>query len=90
MYFDKNMKKNSDFSTQCYFNEGLSIDKAPILYLNKDECCGCFTCYSLCADNGNKAITMIRDSEGFFYPTVDLSKCVGCKQCVKVCPLKNK
>ncbi len=57
----------------------------PVLYNRKEECCGCSACYSICA---NKAISMIEDEEGFLYPTIDAEKCVCCKKCLTVCPLK--
>lgn len=35
------------------------------------------------------AISMITDSEGFLYPVIDLSICIGCLKCEKVCPVRN-
>ena len=62
------------------------MGKAIILYNNKSECCGCGACYSICSKN---AIEMIADEEGFLYPQIDQEKCVGCKLCKTVCPLKR-
>ncbi len=56
-----------------------------ILFSNKEECCGCTACYSICPKG---AITMEEDEEGFLYPVIDDAKCVGCLMCQKVCPLK--
>lgn len=53
----------------------------------KDLCCGCTACYSICPKN---AIKMVRDNEGFLYPKVDKEKCVNCGMCKKVCPILNK
>ncbi|CCY89094.1 4Fe-4S binding domain protein [Mycoplasma sp. CAG:956] len=53
----------------------------------KDLCCGCTACYSICPKN---AIKMVRDNEGFLYPEVDREKCVNCGMCKKVCPILNK
>lgn len=53
----------------------------------KDLCCGCTACYSVCPKN---AIKMVRDNEGFLYPEVDKEKCVNCEMCKKVCPILNK
>ena len=53
----------------------------------KDLCCGCTACYSVCPKN---AIKMVRDNEGFLYPEVDKEKCVNCGMCKKVCPILNK
>lgn len=50
------------------------------------DCCGCSACDQIC---GHGAISMHRDDEGFFYPKVDETKCVGCTLCVKVCPIIN-
>lgn len=57
----------------------------PVLYENKEDCCGCTACYSICPQ---KAISMVEDEEGFLYPQIDSQKCIGCKMCVKVCVFK--
>lgn len=46
-------------------------------------CTGCTACKSICPV---KAISMIRNKEGFLYPIIDMEKCVGCGLCDKVCP----
>lgn len=55
----------------------------------KEECCGCGACKSVCNHN---AISFEIDNEGFWYPHVNLDKCVDCKLCESVCPFigKNK
>ena len=53
----------------------------------KDLCCGCTACYSICPKN---AISMVRDKDGFLYPEVDKEKCINCGMCKKVCPILNK
>ena len=58
----------------------------PALYSNKEECCGCAACYSICPVS---AISMQPDEEGFDYPVIDDTKCVGCHMCMKVCPFKQ-
>lgn len=50
---------------------------------DKSLCSGCFACASKCPF---KAIKMIQDKEGFFYPQVDMSKCVDCGLCDRICP----
>lgn len=54
---------------------------------NKVECCGCNACGDIC---GRQAISFKTDNEGFWYPEVDLEKCVDCGLCEKVCPIMNK
>lgn len=34
------------------------------------------------------AITMMPDEQGFLYPTVDVSMCIGCLKCESVCVFK--
>ena len=38
---------------------------------------------------GQMAISMIEDEEGFEYPQIDEKKCIKCYQCLKVCPFKE-
>lgn len=57
----------------------------PKLFERKEDCCGCFACYSVCSQD---AIKMNEDLEGFVYPNIDLSKCIKCHMCEKVCPIK--
>ncbi|NLY75830.1 MAG: 4Fe-4S dicluster domain-containing protein [Firmicutes bacterium] len=54
---------------------------------NKKECTGCYACFNICSRD---CITMEPDSEGFYYPEVDYSKCVKCGSCIMVCPTKNR
>lgn len=54
----------------------------PLLYKEKEECCGCAACASICPV---EAISMKLDEEGFYYPIIDKEKCVGCKVCLSVC-----
>ena len=60
--------------------------KIPILYKRKEECCGCYACYSVCPKD---AISMNEDIEGFVYPSIDFAKCIRCHACRRVCPIKN-
>lgn len=58
----------------------------PVLFERKEECCGCSACYSICPKH---AITMESDKEGFLYPSINTKLCIGCHQCLWVCPLKQ-
>ena len=51
---------------------------------DKALCNGCSTCTVSCPVD--ECITMNIDSEGFFYPQVNLDVCVDCHKCEKVCP----
>lgn len=55
-----------------------------ITITDKRNCCGCTACASICPKS---AITMEADAEGFFYPKIDVLKCVNCDLCEKVCPI---
>lgn len=52
----------------------------------KDKCCGCEACSAVCP---TKAISIIRDSEGFCYPQIDNEKCVDCGACLNKCAFQN-
>ncbi|WP_370860497.1 Coenzyme F420 hydrogenase/dehydrogenase, beta subunit C-terminal domain [Parabacteroides faecis] len=51
---------------------------------DKNQCCGCTACASVC---GHNSITMVEDAEGFKFPKVDVATCVNCGLCEKVCPM---
>lgn len=51
--------------------------------LAKGHCCGCGSCAQACP---KEAISMVRDEEGFYYPSVDHDACVSCGLCVRKCP----
>ena len=53
---------------------------------NKQLCCGCGACKSICPRN---AIEMKEDSEGFLFPDVDESLCVKCSLCTKECTIQK-
>ena len=56
----------------------------PALAVNKEDCCGCSACLTVCP---KEAIRFEEDIEGFNYPVIDDEKCVGCMLCMKACPL---
>ncbi len=51
---------------------------------DKADCCGCQACFEACPAH---CISMTADNEGFRYPGVDISSCIDCGLCEKVCPL---
>jgi len=53
----------------------------------KSDCCGCNACTQVCP---KQCINMIEDNEGFLYPHVDITKCIDCGLCEKVCPVINQ
>ena len=63
-----------------------SNKKKILLYIRKEECCGCTACYAVCSKN---AISMVEDNEGFEYPVIDDDKCIQCNKCLQVCPIKT-
>lgn len=57
------------------------------LFDRKEECCGCTACFSVCPKS---AITMQKDEEGFFYPSVNQDKCIGCHRCEQICGFRKQ
>ena len=51
---------------------------------DKRKCCGCWACKNVCP---KQCITMEEDKEGFCYPNVNISNCINCGLCEKVCPI---
>ena len=60
-----------------------STDQPPRL-ADRGRCTGCTACAAGCPKD---AITMVRDSEGFSYPAVDLNACIHCGRCTAICPI---
>ncbi len=54
---------------------------------DKELCSGCTACKNVCPSN---AIEMIKDEDGFLYPTVNKEKCINCGLCKRTCPILNK
>lgn len=54
---------------------------------DKNKCCGCCGCQTICPFN---AIKMQCDEEGFLYPFIDDALCKKCGKCEKVCPITNR
>ena len=56
------------------------------IFDDKKNCSGCYACYNACSVG---AISMEYDEYGCVYPSVDESKCVNCRMCMKACPMIN-
>lgn len=54
---------------------------------HKYDCCGCNACVQKCPKH---CISMSEDDEGFLYPKIDVTKCINCHLCEKVCPTINQ
>ncbi len=54
---------------------------------HKKDCCGCEACVQRCPKS---CISLVEDTEGFFYPEVDVKVCIDCNLCEKVCPVINQ
>ena len=57
-----------------------------ITIYNKAKCCGCSACESICPRN---CIELKADTEGFFYPYVNIADCINCRKCEQICPINN-
>lgn len=49
-------------------------------------CTGCESCVSCCP---HRALAMVMDAEGFYYPALEECRCVHCGLCVAVCPVAS-
>ena len=52
----------------------------------QEKCVGCKSCEQSCPI---KCISMVENTEGFWYPKVDENKCIQCGKCLKQCPVEN-
>ena len=48
-----------------------------------EQCTGCMACYNVCSHD---AIDMLPNDVGEKYPKIDMTKCVNCGLCKKICP----
>lgn len=58
-----------------------------VLFEKEEQCSGCGACVDICSQ---KAITMRENEYGYWFPTIDESKCVHCEMCKKVCGFQNE
>ena len=54
--------------------------------LQKEECCGCGLCASICPRD---CIKMEYDEQGWLYPNIDAAKCINCGKCLNICREKS-
>lgn len=57
------------------------------LLADRTHCTGCSACAAVCPKD---AIALVRDKEGFAFPSVDPEKCVHCGICTKTCPMLRR
>lgn len=50
----------------------------------KQTCTGCHACAAKCP---KQCISMVSDTEGFWYPQINEEECIDCGLCKKVCPV---
>lgn len=55
--------------------------------VEKSKCTGCTACANSCPQ---KCITMIQDEEGFYYPKINIERCIDCGLCDKICENTNE
>ena len=54
--------------------------------VSKSDCVGCKACGDICPKD---AISFSVDYEGFWYPAIDMGKCIKCNLCERACPALN-
>ncbi len=54
------------------------------IVMNEEKCCGCSACVFECPV---ECLSMKYNDEGFWYPTIDASRCIHCNRCDSVCPI---
>jgi coenzyme F420-reducing hydrogenase beta subunit len=68
---------------------GKKCDRIPDYFTSGDKftCYGCSACKDACP---TQAITMERDTEGFYQPLINADLCINCGKCNRVCPYNTK
>lgn len=52
----------------------------------KSKCTGCSACFNVCP---SKAISFVRNEEGFLFPEVNEKLCSDCGECIRVCQISD-
>lgn len=79
------LRGKSEFEPEKESSFCQSDKELPVLYKQKEDCCGCSACASVCPTG---SIRMEADEEGFLYPSVDAETCIRCGRCLKACAFK--
>lgn len=58
-----------------------------IRIIDKKDCVGCNGCIQCCP---KQCILFKEDEQGFLYPEVNISECINCGLCERVCPVINQ
>ena len=56
----------------------------PVLFVRKEDCCGCTACYAICPKS---AITMTESEEGFEYQQVAGENLIRCYKSMQFGPV---
>ena len=48
-----------------------------------EKCTGCTACVSVCKQ---RCISMVENGIGHFVPSIDISRCIDCGACQRICP----
>ncbi len=84
----KNRLINKAYSKLPYIEtsaKDLKSSDTRLIFDKKEQCCGCTACVVACPKD---AITLKKDSEGFYYPVINTQACINCGLCEKVCGFK--
>lgn len=63
------------------------LEAKTMINVDESNCSGCGACEQICP---KKAITLIKNENGFSLPAVDNTKCIKCKVCLTTCPFRNQ
>lgn len=58
-----------------------------ITLTRREDCCGCSACQQVCPQ---RCIDLKTDKEGYWYPYIDVTRCVDCNLCEKACPIRHQ
>lgn len=84
---NKKLAREKEISTE-WLRDGItSVKKLTVRNIvEKNLCSGCGGCSELCP---TEAINMVKNSEGFLNPEINIQKCTRCGLCFNRCPSNN-